>query len=115
MRRVFSGLKQRPRKKGNAMPTYVVLSNFTDQGIRHIKDTPKRAEAFKELAKHYGCTVKALLWTQGQYDVVAIIESPDEVSSNALGLSLAKLGNVRSQSLRAFPAEEMSKILDRVT
>ncbi len=96
------------------MPTYVILSNFTDQGVRNIKESPKRAEAFKELAKRNGCVVKELLWTQGAFDIVSVIEAADEVSANALGLSVAKLGNIRSQSLRAFPAEEFQKIVDRV-
>jgi uncharacterized protein with GYD domain len=96
------------------MPTYVALSNFTDQGIRNIKDTTKRAEAFKALAKQHGCTAKEILWTHGPYDIVAIIDAPDEASVSALSLSLAKLGNVRSHTLRAFNAEEMAKILDKV-
>ena len=97
------------------MPTYVVLSNFTEQGIRNIKETPKRADAFKALAKHHGCTVKEILWTHGHYDVVTIIDAPDEASASALGLSVAKLGNIRSHTLRAFSAEEIGKILDKVT
>ena len=96
------------------MPTYVVLSHFTDQGIRNIKDSPKRAEAFRALAKQHGVTVKELLWTQGHYDVMTILEAPDEMSMGSLGLSLAKMGNIRSHTLRAFSAEEMIKILDRV-
>jgi uncharacterized protein with GYD domain len=52
------------------MPTYVRLSNFTEQGMKNIKDTAKRAEAFKKAAKEAGITIKELLWTQGQYDVV---------------------------------------------
>ena len=97
------------------MPTYVVLSTFTDQGIRNIKETTRRAEAFKALAKQHDCTVKELLWTHGHYDVVSIFDAPDEASASALGLSLAKLGNVRLNTLRAFSADEMAKILDKVT
>lgn len=96
------------------MPTYVVLSNYTEQGMRNIKEAPKRAEAFKALAKEHHCTVKELLWTHGHYDIVTVIEAPDEASASALGLSVGKLGNIRSQTLRAFPAEEMAKILDKV-
>jgi uncharacterized protein with GYD domain len=107
-------IPRRPAAKGNAMPTYVVLSNFTDQGIRNIKDTPKRAEAFKAMAQQHGCTVKEILWTHGHYDVVTIIDAPDEASASALGLSVAKLGNIRSHTLRAFSAEEITKILDKV-
>jgi len=52
------------------MVTYVVLSKFTDQGIRNAKESPKRADAFKQMAKTFGVTVKELFWTQGRYDVV---------------------------------------------
>jgi uncharacterized protein with GYD domain len=96
------------------MPTYVTLSHFTDQGIKNIKDTVKRSEAFKNAAKAAGVTVKEIFWTQGQYDLVTIIEGPDEAIA-ALGLSVAKLGNISSQTLRGFTATEMEKILAKVT
>jgi len=80
------------------MPTYVVLANFTEQGLRNIKDTPKRAEAFKALAKQHDCTVKEILWTHGHYDIVSIIDAADEASATSLGLSVAKLGNVRTHT-----------------
>ena len=66
------------------MVTYVVLSTFTDQGIRNAKDTMKRAEAFKDMAKKVGVTVKEIFWTQGQYDIVTIVEAQDELSATAL-------------------------------
>jgi uncharacterized protein with GYD domain len=96
------------------MPTYVVLSKFTEQGISKIKDTTKRAEDFKKAAKKLGVSVKELLWTQGQYDVVSVIEAQDEVAATALGLSVARLGNIRSETLRAFTAAEVEKILEKV-
>jgi uncharacterized protein with GYD domain len=96
------------------MPTYVTLSHFTDQGIKNIKDTVKRSEAFKNAAKAAGVTVKEIFWTQGQYDLVTIIEGPDEAIA-ALGLSVAKLGNISSETLRGFTATEMEKILAKVT
>jgi uncharacterized protein with GYD domain len=96
------------------MPTYVTLSHFTDQGIKNIKDTVKRSGAFKNAAKAAGVTVKEIFWTQGQYDLVTIIEGPDEAIA-ALGLSVAKLGNISSQTLRGFTATEMEKILAKVT
>src|SRR5215471_6161793 len=82
------------------MATYVVLANFTDQGIRNVKDSPKRADAFKEMAKTFGVTVKELVWTQGRYDIVTIIEAPDESAAMSLNLSLGALGNVRTETLR---------------
>jgi uncharacterized protein with GYD domain len=96
------------------MVTYVVLVNFTDQGIRTVKDTMKRAEAFKEMAKKFGVTVKENFWTQGQYDIVTIVEAQDEVSGTALNMSLCALGNVRTQTLRAFAADEMKQIIAKM-
>ncbi len=96
------------------MANYIVLGNFTDQGIRNIKDTEKRAEAFKSMAKGAGVTVKDVFWTLGQYDLVITMDAPDDESVTALGLSAGSLGNVRTQTLRAFSAEEMRKILSKV-
>ena len=97
------------------MPTYVTLSNFTHQGIQNIKDTTKRADTFKTAAKKAGCTVKEIYWTQGQYDNVLILDAPDDASATALLMSLGKLGNVRTQTLRAFTAAELAPILDKVS
>jgi uncharacterized protein with GYD domain len=66
------------------MAIYIVLSNFTDQGIKAVKDTTKRAEAFRTLAKQNGVTIKDLYWTLGSYDVVAIMDAPDEMTVTAL-------------------------------
>ncbi len=96
------------------MVTYVVLANFTDQGIRNAKDSPKRAEAFKEMAKTFGVTVKDLFWTQGQYDIITIVETPDEFSVMALNLSLGALGNIRPESMRAFSAADMKEIIGKM-
>ena len=96
------------------MITYVVLVNFTDQGIRTAKDTVKRTEGFRDMAKKFGVTVRDVFWTQGQYDIVAITEAPDEISGTALNMSLCALGNVRTQTLRAFSAAEMKQIIAKM-
>lgn len=96
------------------MATFIMLGSFTDQGIRSVKDTTKRADAFKELAKGSGVTIN-IYWTLGQYDIVAIAESPDDTTMTALGLALGKSGNVRTQTLRAFSASDMNAILAKVT
>ena len=101
-------------QRRSAMATYIMLANFTDQGIRNVKDSVKRAEAFKELAIASGVTVKDLYWTLGQYDIVAIADAPDEMTVTALGLALGKSGNVRTQTLRAFTASDMTAILSKV-
>ena len=96
------------------MALYIVLANFTDQGIRGVKDSPKRSEAFKEMAKKCGVTVKDVYWTLGAYDIVAIVESPDEISITALGLSSGALGNVRTQTLRALNKDEFTAVVGKL-
>lgn len=96
------------------MATYIVLGQFTDQGVRHVKDTTKRAESFKQMARKVGVTVKEVYWILGPYDVVTIVEAPDDASVSALLLSAGVLGNVRTQSFRAYSAEEMGPILSKM-
>ena len=96
------------------MATYVVLAHFTEQGIKHIADTLKRSEALKATAKKIGVTMKEQYWTLGAYDIVAIFEAPDDEAMTTLGMSLGKLGNVRTQTLRAFTAAELKGILGKV-
>lgn len=96
------------------MPAYILLTNFTDQGIRAVKDTVKRAEKFRELARQNGATIKELYWTLGKYDVVSVVEAPDVTSITALGLTLGMAGNVRTETLPAFTADEMAKVLAKV-
>jgi uncharacterized protein with GYD domain len=98
----------------NAMATYVTLYNFTEQGLRNIKDTVKRAEAAKKAGSEIGINLKEIVWTQGQYDLIAISEAPDEAMASAFLLNLLKAGNLRCQTLHAFTAAEMEKILEKV-
>ena len=93
------------------MATFIVLGSFTDQGIKTVKQTIERAEAFKQLASKAGATVKDIYWTLGSHDVVAICEAPDDETATAMSLSVASRGNVRSQTLRAFSFDVMKKIL----
>ena len=96
------------------MVTFVVLAGFTDQGIRNVKETIGRAEAFKEMAKKSGITVKDLYWTLGQYDQVCVFEAPDDQTAASVLLSADTLGNIRTQTLRAFTSVEMEKILANI-
>jgi len=96
------------------MATYILLLSFTDQGIRNVKDTSKRADTFKDMAKKCRATVKDLFWTLGEYDAVAVVETPDDTSRTALGLSTGALGNVRTQTLRAFTQADMKTILGKM-
>jgi len=93
------------------MPAYISLLNFTDQGIRNVKQTTQRAEAFRATAEKLGVKVREIYWTLGRYDAVGIIEAPDDEAVTRLMLSLGSLGNVRTETLRAFSAQEMERIL----
>jgi uncharacterized protein with GYD domain len=95
------------------MAINVSLVNFTEQGIRNIKESPKRTQAFRELAKKYGVTVRDLYWTTGRYDMVVITEGTDEALAAVL-LSVGKLGNVRTQTLRAMDQETFQRVLAKV-
>jgi uncharacterized protein with GYD domain len=97
------------------MAKYLMLMNFTEQGIRNVKDTVKRADAFRALAKKHKANVKEVLWTLGQYDGALVIEAPDDETMTALALSSGQLGNVRTQVLRAFTADEMGPILSSMS
>ena len=97
------------------MATYLVLSNFTDQGIRNIKETTNRADAVRRMAKEFNVTVKEIFWTVGQYDVVSIFEAPDDSSVTALCLAIGQAGNIRTEMLRAFNAEEMRGVIGRMS
>ena len=95
------------------MPINISLVNFTDQGIKQIKDSPQRAQAFRDMAKKLGVTVRDVFWTVGRYDLVVIAEGPEEAMTAAL-LNVARAGNVRSETLRAMDADTFKRILEKV-
>ena len=96
------------------MAIYISLNNFTDQGIRNLKDTTKRADAVREMAKKFSVIFKEMYWTLGSYDMVSIIEAPDDASMAALQASIGAAGNVRTQTLRAFSQADMKGILAKL-
>ncbi len=96
------------------MVRYVLLLNFTDQGIRNVKQTVDRARAFKAMAEKSRATLRDLYWTQGPYDLVATMETPDEETAMGLLFKLGSLGNVRTQTLRAFTADEIKGALAKL-
>jgi uncharacterized protein with GYD domain len=95
------------------MATFITLLNFTDQGIRNVKDSPDRSDAFRSLAEKLGVTVKNVYWTVGHYDIVVVMEGSDEAVTAAL-LKVGSLGNVRTETLRAFSADEMKRIISKM-
>jgi len=96
------------------MPTYVSLLRWTDQGIKNAKNTVERAEQASAAAQRAGGRIQTILWTQGPYDIVTISEFPDEQSAMAFLIATGGQGNVRTETLRAFSAEEMKRILAKV-
>jgi uncharacterized protein with GYD domain len=95
------------------MTAYVSLINWTDQGIKNFRDTTQRAADFSRLVESSGGRVRELLWTVGEYDIVCVIDFPDDETGVATLLRLGSAGNIRSSTLRAFSAEEMAGIIAR--
>jgi|SRR5262245_10602530 len=93
------------------MATYIALVNFTDQGIRQIRQTTDRAKALINAASNLGIKVKDVFWTMGGYDAVLIAESANDDAVMTFAASMGSLGNIRTQTLRAFSAEEMNRVL----
>jgi uncharacterized protein with GYD domain len=96
------------------MATFVVLGSWTDQGARTAKETVTRAEAVRQIARGLGGEVKQVYWVMGRYDVVAIIEAPDDETATAIAIGIAGSGAVHSETLRAFDADEMTALLAKL-
>jgi len=95
------------------MATYVSLVNWTEQGIKGYRDTVNRAKAADGAAARFGGRVVSIWWTIGPYDIVAVTEFGDDESATAFALALGAVGNVRTTTMRAFGADEMSAIIAR--
>jgi uncharacterized protein with GYD domain len=100
--------------EGTTMPTYITTLHFTEQGIKAARDTCERAAAFKAAAEKLGVKVTGLYWTLGAFDGLLVLEAPDEEALTAALLQLGSLGNVRTQTARAYDAAEMRKVLGRL-
>jgi uncharacterized protein with GYD domain len=96
------------------MATYIVLSSFTEQGVRNIKDTTKRADAMRDLAGKFGVTVREIYWTMGSHDVVVLFDAPDDAAMTALSMAVGALGNVRTETMRAFNRQEIGAVLAKL-
>jgi uncharacterized protein with GYD domain len=92
------------------MPTYIALFQFTQQGAQHIKDLPNRVEKNRESMQRLGVELKSWHVTMGEYDVVAVVDAPNDEAVAKLALSICQQGNARSQTMRAFSLEEFKKI-----
>jgi uncharacterized protein with GYD domain len=96
------------------MATFITTIKFTEQGIKAIKDTTKRAAAVKAAAKKMGVKVSATYWTMGAFDGLLILEAPDAETATALLLQAGSMGNVQTTTVQVFNAEEMDKVLAKM-
>jgi uncharacterized protein with GYD domain len=96
------------------MAMYLSLLQFTDQGIRNVKDSIERAAAATAAAEKMGAKITDAFWTMGAYDVVLLLDAPNDETVSAFSLKLGSLGNVKSHTMRAFRREEMEGILAKI-
>ena len=85
------------------MTTYIMLINWTEQGIRDVKSSPKRLDAARKLLGEMGGTMKAFYLTMGEFDMVVVAEAPDDAVAARFAMMLGQAGNVRTRTLKAFP------------
>ena len=96
------------------MPTFISMLSWTDQGIRSLKDTPKRVQAAREMGKKFGVEIKQIFLTSGEYDVLQIIETANADNIAKYALANGSLGFVRSHTALAWPMEEATKIISEL-
>lgn len=93
------------------MPTYVMLANWTDQGARGVKDSPRRLDAAKKALKDMGGEFRSFFLTMGDYDIVAVYEAPDDAVAARFNLQIGLLGNIRTRTMKAFPEAAYREII----
>ena len=96
------------------MPTYVSLINWTDQGVRTVNETLDRSDRIQAIAQKHGASFEHIYWTVGPYDIVTIIDAPDDETVTALLLEAGSWGNIRTTTLRAYDRDQMSGIIQRL-
>jgi uncharacterized protein with GYD domain len=96
------------------MPHYIVLGNWTDQGITNVRETIQRAEATSVYEQKYGFSLAQIYWTVGPYDIVAIGEAPDDESATVFSLEVGSAGNLRTTTMRAYDQGEMLEIIEKL-
>jgi uncharacterized protein with GYD domain len=99
---------------GHTMARYISLLNWTDQGVRNAKETVKRAQAARKAAESAGAKLVDTYWTVGQYDLILVLEAPDDETVTRVFLGLGIAGNVRTNTMRAFSEQEMTGILQKL-
>ena len=96
------------------MPTFMLSLNWTDQGIRGVKEAPARSQAAKELAKKLGVDIKQVYLTSGEHDLVIFVDAPSGDNVAKFALAISSLGNVRTRTARAWSADEYRKLISEL-
>jgi uncharacterized protein with GYD domain len=96
------------------MPTYISLVQFTDKGIQAVKETTRRVADWAAKVQSLGVRIKEMYWTLGSYDQVCVFDAPDDETAATVLLAADMLGNIRTQTMRAFTTADMEKILAKV-
>jgi uncharacterized protein with GYD domain len=96
------------------MPSYVLLMTYTDEGLRNIKYLPQHVNAVRQAVESAGGRLPNIYLTMGQYDLVGILEAPDDQACASIALGLSSLGNVRSTTLKAFSEEELPRVVNNI-
>jgi len=96
------------------MPRYIALVSFTDQGIRDIKNSIKRADVVKKIAAKHKVKIRDIHWTMGRYDIVVLFDAPSDAAMSAFTLENAQRGNVRTETFRAYTQEEFANIIKAI-
>ena len=97
------------------MPNYITLMNWTDQGIKNVKDTIKRAKSFEGAIEKGGGKSRGIYYTMGRHDIVAIIEAPNDEAIASVLYSTGSLGNIRTETLKAFSTDEAANIIEKLS
>jgi uncharacterized protein with GYD domain len=96
------------------MPNYITLMNWTEQGIKNVKDTIRRAKSFEDAIQKAGGKSLGIYYTMGRYDLVAIIEASNDDAIASILYSLGRLGNVRTETLNAFSLDQVANIIEKL-
>ena len=97
------------------MSNYVLLIDWTEQGIKNVKDTVKRAKSFESAIEKAGGKSLGFYYTIGKYDMVAIVQAPTDEAIASVLFSLGSLGNVRTETLKAFSTHEAANIIEKLS
>jgi uncharacterized protein with GYD domain len=103
-----------PTEGRKQMPRYIALVSFTDQGIRDIKNSIKRADVVKKIAAKHKVKIRDIHWTMGRYDIVVLFDAPSDAAMSAFTLENAQRGNVRTETFRAYTQEEFANIIKAI-